>query len=332
MRDTLTPSLSLAATLFAASAAVFAPATAHSQEAVVRAGHFIPPVNSLFRTTFDTWMARVNAEGKGLISIPRVVSVESIPGEQMATAVRNGVLDMAALPSSYYYNVVPEAEATLLSDFPPPEQRQRGAIAFLQPLLAQKMNAMLLGQYGYNVRLYLFLTKEVTTLADFKPLRLRTNPSYRPFFNRLVNSQIQMSRGEVYTGLERGVIDGYANPMSEVKPAGWDKVTKFRVDPGFYNSIVHIIVGKKWWDSLRPDQRAFLDRMSQEVLERELDPKIAELDTASGVELEKNGIKTIRLAPTIGQQFVKTANDAHWDELTRVSPDNVPKLRPMLSK
>ena len=40
--------------------------------------------------------------------------------------------------------------------------------------------------------------------------------------------------GEVYTALERGVVDGYGWPILGIFDLGWQEKTKYRVDPGFY--------------------------------------------------------------------------------------------------
>lgn len=315
-----------------ATACLLLAGPAPAQETAIRAAHFIASPASGFRSVFNTWMERVNADGKGLVRIASVVSDESIPGMQQPTALRNGVIDMAVVPPSYYYNVVPEGESTVLSEISPPEQRAKGSFDILQAELNRKLGIHILGQYGYGSRFHLFLNKEVSKIDDFKPLKLRTTPAYRPFFNRLVNAQLQTPRGEVYTALERGVVDGYANPNSEVKPAGWDKVSKYRVDPGFYSSMVHILVNKKFWDSLRADQRAFLDRMAQQVLERDLDPKMAEAENAAGKALVAGGMKVIALDAATSQQLLKMAYDAHWDEIAKVAPENAKKLRPLMSK
>ncbi|MSQ69892.1 MAG: hypothetical protein EXR27_01205 [Betaproteobacteria bacterium] len=105
--------------------------TARAQETTIRAAHFIASPHSGFRSVFNTWLERVNAEGKDLVRVPQVVSEESIPGTQMATALRNGVIDMAAVPPSYYYNVVPEGETTVLSEISPAEQRKKGSLDIL---------------------------------------------------------------------------------------------------------------------------------------------------------------------------------------------------------
>lgn len=312
--------------------AVLGASAATAQEAQIKAAHFIASPVSGFRSVFNTWMERVNAEGRGLVRIASVVSEESIPGMQMPTALRNGLVDMIAVPPSYYYKVAPEGDATMLAEVSPAEQRTRGAIDILQALINQKLNGHFLGQYGYQVRFYLFTNKEVASMDDFKALKLRTTPTYRPFFNRLGAQQLQTARGEVYTALERGVVDGYANPASEVKAAGWEKVSKYRIEPGFYSSMVHVLVNKKFWDGLRPEQRSFLDRMAQQVLERELDPKMAEAELVAARALDEAGMKAIRLNPQTAQQYVRAAYEASWDDLAKITPENARKLRPLLSK
>jgi TRAP-type transport system periplasmic protein len=241
-------------------------------------------------------------------------------------------VEMIAVPPSYYYKLAPEGDATMLAEVPPAEQRARGAVDILQAQLNAKLNAHFLGQYGYGVRFYLFTNKEVSSMEDFKALKLRTTPTYRPFFNRLGAQQLQTARGEVYTALERGVVDGYANPASEIKAAGWDKVSKYRIEPGFYSSKVHVLLNRKFWDGLRPDQRAFLDRMARDVLERELDPKMAEAELAAARALDAGGMKVIRLEPKTAQQYLSAAYDSSWDDLAKVAPENAKKLRPLLSK
>ncbi len=317
--------------LLSACVAIFiaAPVLASAQEATIRAAMFIPSDRSVFRSTFNKFVDKVNAEGGGLVKISSVVSEEAIPGMQMATALRNGVIEMAGIPPSYYYNVMPEGMATEVAHVPPAAQRKNGAFDFLQSLAAQKLNAHFLAQYGYGVQFHLFTNKRISSLEDFKSLRLRTTPSYRAFFNRLNAPQVQTSRGEVYTALERGVVDGYANVMSEVKPAGWDRVSKYRIDPGFQHTVVHVLINNDFWKKLRPEQRAFLEKMGQ-YLETELEASMAAADQAAGKELVAGGMEVIALPPETAKTFLAAANDSHWDELVKVSAENGRKLREML--
>jgi len=66
----------------------------------------------------------------------------------------------------------------------------------------------------------------------------------------------------VYTALERGVIDGYGWPIHALFDLNWQEKTKFRVDPGFYNAEVSLVVNLDKWKSLAPAARDFLTRQA----------------------------------------------------------------------
>ena len=59
-------------------------------------------------------------------------------------------------------------------------------------------------------------------------LKLRIAPIYRDFFQKLGASVVQIAPGEVYTALERGVVDGYGWPLIGIFDLGWHEKTKYR--------------------------------------------------------------------------------------------------------
>ena len=82
-------------------------------------------------------------------------------------------------------------------------------------------------------RSIVYLTKPIAK-PDLTGLKIRITPVYRDFFTALGATVVQTAPGEVYTALERGVVDGYGWPTAGIFDLGWHEKTKFRVDPGFY--------------------------------------------------------------------------------------------------
>jgi TRAP-type C4-dicarboxylate transport system substrate-binding protein len=130
--------------------------------------------------------------------------------------------------------------------------------------------------------------------------------------------------------MERGVVNGYANPMSEVAPGGWDQVTKYRVDPGFYHAIVTITMNLKKWEGLSKAQQAVLTAAAIDT-ETRLAQDFASKDRAEGKRLVDKGMKVIALPGDEGKKFVATALDAYWALLEKDRPDSMKVLRPLLS-
>ena len=90
---------------------------------------------------------------------------------------------------------------------------------------------------------HLYLNKQITA-PDLTGLKLRITPVYRDFFQALGATVVQTAPGEVYTSLERGVVDGYGWPITGIFDLGWHEKTKYRVDPGFYTAEVSILINK----------------------------------------------------------------------------------------
>lgn len=321
-------STTLKAALAAALLFIAAP-QAPAQEAQLKGAVFLSSERSLFRQVFNQFVQRVNEEGKGIVRVATVAGPEAVPPFEQPDALKTGVVDFAALPPGYYAKFIPEAEALQLASITPAEQRASGAIDFLQKLYAEKHNVHFLAQYGYGVRFHMFLNRDATSPDDLTGRRLRSAPTYRGFFRRLGISAVQTPRGEVFTALERGVVEGYVNVLSEVPAEGWDRVTKFRVDPGFWHAIVTITFNLDSWRRLTDAQRALLTRIGHEI-EGAMSAAMAKDDVAIGEDLVKKGMGRIVFAGANATKFLQAADDGYWEVIAERDQANADRLKKML--
>ena len=104
---------------------------------------------------------------------------------------------------------------------------------------------------------------------------------------------VQTAPGEVYTALERGVVDGYGWPITGIFDLGWHEKTKYRVDPGFYSAEVSVLVNKSVWDKLNDEQKAVLRRPAAEG-EAEAPAEFAKENAADTERQAEAGIETIK--------------------------------------
>src|SRR5262249_43862543 len=142
------------------------------------------------------------------------------------------------------------------------ELRKNGGYDYMAALYAQKMNAILLARIVDDNPFHLYLNKRIAS-PDLKGLKLRITPVYRDFFQALGGTVVQTAPGEVYTALERGVVDGYGWPITGVFDLGWNERTKYRVDPGFYSAEVSILINKTVWEGLSPSQQDVLRKAAE---------------------------------------------------------------------
>jgi TRAP-type C4-dicarboxylate transport system substrate-binding protein len=293
---------------------------AAAQETTLSAVVFVPK-NTTFGEIFVRFVDQVNKEGKGVVQINLRGGPEAVPTFEQGNAVRTGVVDIASLAPTFYTNVCPECDAQILAPQHTPQLKKTPFWTVLQKYTSQKLNAHLLSAYGDGVGFHIWTSKPPVD-GSLKGMRLRTTPNYTPLFTTLGVSLVQTAPGEVLTALERGVVDGYGWPAIGMFDLGWGAHTKYRIDPGFYNVIVNVLVNENKWKSLREDQRAVLNRAA-EWLEAENVKWVAERKAADDRKIKEAGIQIVDL----GQQHRKVAYDAYWDALAKRAPDPIKELK-----
>jgi TRAP-type C4-dicarboxylate transport system substrate-binding protein len=278
---------------------------------------------------FEKFVERVNAEGKGLVQINYIGGPRAMPPFEVGNAVRTGVVDMANVTGAFYTNLMPEADALKLSTRTAVEMRQGGAWDYINRLWNEKINVQYLARVVDNTPFHIYLTKPIDK-PDLTGLRLRITPVYLDFFRALGATVVQTAPGEVYTALERGVVDGYGWPISGIFDLGWQEKTKYRVDPGFYNAEVSILVNLDAWKKLNDRQRQFLSQ--QGIWAESLNADYLKLNEAEAKRQADVGIQTIAFTGATGEQFRKKAYDVAWEAIIAKSPQHGPKLRELISK
>jgi TRAP-type transport system periplasmic protein len=299
-----------------------------AEELTLKSAVFVPP-STTYGIPFKRFVDRVNETGKGVLQIRIVGGPEAVPADGQAQAVRNGVLDLAAIPPAYYKSALVEGDAQILSDMTLAEQRKSGAYAALSAIAAERMNAIYLTTYGIGVPFHFYVSKDmiITKPEDLSGLRFRGQPNYNALFKHYGIAGVNIAAPEVYTALERGTVQGYGWPLWGINDFGWEKLTKIRIDPGFYNVVNTVLMNRSRYDSLSGEGKKVLDdavAWFEENNQRYTADKTKEtLETQA-----KAGIKTVDFGP----EFRKVAVSLYWDDLKKLSPDTIAKLQPMLTK
>ena len=200
----------------------------------------------------------MNNDGKGVIKINYIGGPRAVPPFEVGNAVRTRVVDIANVTGAFYTNLMPEADGFKLIGKPMSEQRKNGTWEYINQLHNQKLNSQYLARQFHNVPFHIYLNKKIDKI-DFSGLKIRVTPVYRDVVEALGGTPITTAPGEVYTALERGVVDGYGWPVTGIFDLGWEKVTKFRMEPAFYSVEVNVLVNLDAWKGLNDAQRKVLN-------------------------------------------------------------------------
>jgi len=277
-----------------------------------------------FSKNFERFIDKVNRDGKGVVQINYIGGPRAMPPFEVGNAVRTHVIDIANVTGAFYSNLLPESDAFKLLGKPMSEQRRNGTWDYLNELHNQKLSAWYLARQFHNVPFHIYLNRKIEKL-DFTGLKIRVTPVYRDIVQALGGAAINTAPGEVYTALERGVVDGYGWPVSGIFDLGWDKVTKYRMEPGFYSVEVNVLVNLDAWKGLTDAQRKVLADAALW-----LEGLDAENEANNKAEIErqaKAGIEPIDFGPEEGKKFIARADAVVWDAVIKRNPEVGTKLK-----
>lgn len=283
-----------------------------------------------FVDAYFMFQKRVEEVADGRLAINYIGGPEAIPPFEQIEAVKSGLVDLAFLPAAYYVPQLALADAVKLSRISPWEERQAGAYDLLNSLHQQKVNAVYLGRFSDGIQFHIYLNKKIDK-PDFSGLKIRVTPVYKPFVEALGGVAVTTTPGEVYTALERGVVDGYGWPSIKISDFGWHEVTKFVIDPGFYQVDVCILVNLDSWNRLPKDLQQLLADVAQK-LEHEASEHFAKIIQEERELIASKGVQVIRFSPDDEKQYLETAYKAGWDRVFSKNPADAAKLQKMIGK
>ena len=262
---------------------------------------------------------------------------EVIPNRKQGAALKRGVIDMHFGPSGYYSGLVPCARVVAMSNQPQSVIRKNGAWDVLQDCWKKGLNGHLLAHPMEGVtsfHVYLIDPPRISekTGLDLSGFTMRSTALYHPFMKAMGARPINISPGDIYTSLQRGLVKGLAWPEGNIYRYGWYEFVKYRIGPGFWRTSSTLVINLDVWNKLTQKER---DAMEAAGVKYEQDSveyyrKIAAADTAS---MEKAGVKLITLEGKAGQAFTNTVYGATWDAAKEKIPaDTYAKLYKLLLK
>jgi TRAP-type C4-dicarboxylate transport system substrate-binding protein len=309
--------------LLAGLAAILVHGSAAAQEVTLRAVSAFAE-GTEFSRNFERFIEKVNSDGKGLIKINYIGGPRAVPPFEVGNAVRSRVVDMANVTGAFYTNLMPEADGLKLNGRPMSEQRANGTWEFINQLHNQRLNSQYLARQFHNVPFHIYLNKKIEKI-DFTGLKIRVTPVYKDVVEAFGGTPITTPPGEVYTALERGVADGYGWPITGIFDLGWEKVTKFRMEPPFYSVEVNVLVNLDAWRSLNDAQRRLLNEAAL-WLEGLDDEKVAVIK-AERERQAAAGIQALDFGPAAAKAFLDRAYEVAWQSVIKRAPETGPKLR-----
>jgi len=292
------------------------------------------PVDFIASAHALKYAEQVKLRSNGQLIIDIIGNGEVIPTEEQIFAIKEGRIDMIFSCGDDISQGSPMGFAMVLTDMKPWEERERGIWDFYREVFARDCNVYWLGSLIHPQWWLLFSNVEAKTPGDLKGLKIRSGATHFGSLEAIGAIPISTPMMEIYTAMERGVVDGFVFPPCGWTQFGWQEVTKYWVGPRLVrgqNSCP--LINLDVWNSLT---KAEQDLLTQTVIDMEEDIWALHWWIWTGEEygeasIVNAGVKHIEWTEEENKSFQNTWREALWDYVEKqVSPDDFARFEKLV--
>ena len=269
------------------------------------------PNNKSSWGTEQMFMTMVAEESKGRLTIKRS-GPETVPPFEQLQPVGAGVFDILLTHGAYHAGTTAIGLALDGIAGDPVKRRDVGIWDFAAKHY-QKSDLTTLaflpqGTSGYHM----ILREPVGADGGLKGRKVRGTAGYHPLIKGLGGSPVVLAPTDIYTALEKGVVDGVAFPTVGIVDMKWSEVAKFYLQPSFGISTLQLFMNTNSFNKLSPeDKKVLLDvgRKIEQNVWKDFDKMaVEEIDL-----MQKAGMKETRLSKENEAQMGKLFAEGIWD-------------------
>lgn len=256
---------------------------------------------------------------------------ETVPPFEQLQPVATGVFQMLFTHAIYHYGTTGLAVGLDAVRGDLEARRKSGMIEAIdkhyQKLGLKLVAAPISATKGYHI----VLRAPVGASGDLQGRKVRGTPSYHTVIGMLGASPVVLPGGEVYSALEKGVVDGAAWPASGVLGMRWYEVAKYMLRPSFGVAHYLFLMNLNAWNRLTDAERNILlaeGRKAEETWFKEYDRMVQDEEAA----LIQRGMQITEMGTEQKTKVQPAWAQAQWDLAEKKSGQEAKDLRELLKR
>ena len=207
----------------------------------------------------EPYLKAVETASKGSIKF-NISGPETVPAFEQLQPVASGAFQFLNTHGAYHFGTIPMLAAIEAIGGTPEQRRSSGIFDVVDKMyqrLGLKIIAMPMGpDGGYQI----VMKQPLTAAGDLQGRKIRGNPTYSNVIKMLGGSTVTMPPGEIYSALDKGVIDGFAFTTNGVLTTRFYEVSKYIVRPAFGFGTLPFIANLASWNKMpEADRKIMLD-------------------------------------------------------------------------
>jgi TRAP-type C4-dicarboxylate transport system substrate-binding protein len=196
----------------------------------------------------------------------------NLSGTELVRLVRSGQADIAAATLTTLSGDVPILDGVDLAGLAPEIGAARRIAEAMLPVVnrdLERFGARLMVIYPFPAQV-VFCRQPFTSFSDLRGRKVRTfGNSLVDFFTAWGAQPVSIGFPEVYSALERGVVDCAITGSGSGVAARWPEVTTHVSNLPVSWALAGYMVNLAWWNRLDPQVRSFVEAALREVNDKQ---------------------------------------------------------------
>jgi TRAP-type C4-dicarboxylate transport system substrate-binding protein len=239
------------------------------------------------------YVERVKQVSNGKINItingPEVVA----PGAQLQPT-QSGVFDMMYTTQVYHAGASSTGIAAYAMKPDPKAWRENGLMDLFDKDYQRfnlKLLALVFGEGPETGAYQAVLKRALGPSGDLSGLKVRGTKTYEPFILHQGGVVVQMAGGDIYSALERGVVDGAIWPVGGAIDFKWYEIAKYMTRPTFGKSSYTLTMNLAKFNGLAAADRTILveeakkaEYLGMDAMDKQMQEDIAKMNGLGMIE------------------------------------------------
>ena len=313
--------LLLGAAMAAALVGVSVPAQA---ETTIRLLSGWPQNTSMIRSGETKYIANVEAASNGAVKIVRN-GPEAVPPFQQFQPLSAGVFDLLYTTPSYHQadtGIGAALDGLLTPDTA--RLREAGVIDWLNDYYRENFGVIILALIPTPSN-HLVLREPLNPDGRLEGLKIRTNAAFEGIVRGLGAAPVGLPPNEIYSGLQKGVIDGTAGPQMASADYKLHEVSSYMTRPGFGHATNVLMANADAFDALPEDVRTLLQEEAIRLESSAAEEMIAVAAEQNAI-MEANGVQIVEFPPEVAEKLPQLFVEGTTEVARRSDPANVDAL------
>ncbi len=244
----------------------------------------------------DKFVEKVKAKSNGELAI-EMRGPETVPPFEQLQPVSTGLFDLLFTHGAYHLGETSMAFGMDAVKDDPVARRNSGIYELIDKHY-QGRNLKLIGVFSNASGYHILLRDPIKEDGALKGRKIRASATYHDMIQALNGSVVTLPTSEIFSSLERGVVDGAAWPVFGAMEYRWYEVANYMTRPTFGVTNQTMLMNLDSWEGLSPEEQPIIIDAAIEV-EVEGRQEFEQLWAKEDADMQKAGLEITQFGPEV---------------------------------